>query len=159
SAKKAPASRSTSPSTGRTARASATGAARSEPEADPASALGKATRRKPLSGKKAPAVEPLAGHVEEHGGAWTMRVRLDGKRHRLRLGALSEMSKARAEEKGAAWRERMAREGRGVAPSTPTVTTVRAHFEAWISGEMFRQYGAVNGLKIKASANTDRQRA
>ena len=33
------------------------------------------------------------------------------------------------------------------------------HFETWISGEMFRQHGAVNGLKPKKSADVDSWRA
>jgi integrase len=53
----------------------------------------------------------------------------------------------------------MAHEKRGVAPSTPTGSTVKNHFEAWISGEMFQQYGAVNGLKPKKSADVDSWRA
>ncbi len=69
------------------------------------------------------------------------------------------MSEAKANEKAAAWLERMAREGRGVPLSTPPGVTVRQHFDAWISGEMFRQHGAVNGLRIKLSANDDRKRA
>jgi integrase len=119
---------------------------------------GTRSRRSPLSGEKTPEVKPLAGHVEPHGDSWTLRVRIDGKRTRIKLGALCEMSEARAKEKGAAWLERMAREKRR-ARSTFVRVTVKAHFESWISGEMFRTYGAVNGLKIKASAKTDRQRA
>src|SRR6185312_11063001 len=116
--------------------------------------------RSPLAlSEKKPPVKPLAGHVEPHGDAWTLRVRIDGKRTRIRLGALSEMSQPRAEEKGAAWRERMAREQRGMAPKRPAGITVKEHFESWISGEMFRKYGAVNGLKVKASADQDRTRA
>ena len=65
----------------------------------------------------------------------------------MKLGKLSEIGEARANEKAAVWLERMARKGRAVAPSTPAATTVQEHFEAWISGEMFRQHGAVNGLK------------
>ncbi len=126
---------------------------------EPAEVPRKAARRPPLSGKKAPEIKPLSGHVEPHGDAWTLRVRIDGKRTRIRLGALSEMSEARAEEKGAAWRERMAREQRGMAPKRLAGVTVKEHFESWISGEMFRKYGAVNGLKVKASADQDRTRA
>jgi integrase len=108
---------------------------------------------------------PLAGHVEPHGKHWTVRVRLatDGKkseRKRYRLGLLTEMSEARAKEAGAAWLERMAARGAEVTPKGPPKgTTVEAHFSAWISGEMFRQHGAVNGLKLKKSADKDRYRA
>jgi integrase len=124
-----------------------------------AAAQGKPSRRAPLSGKKAPDVEPLAGSVVPHGKSWTLRTRIGGEQKRFRLGKLSEMSEAKAKEKGAAWLERMAREGRGAAPSTPKGVTVKEHFEAWISGEMFRQHGAVNGLKPKTSAGVDSWRA
>ena len=119
----------------------------------------KPARRPPLSGKKKPEVKPLAGSVQIHAGWYTLRVRIGDHQPRIKLGKVGEISEARANEKAAAWLERMAREGRGAAAATPAGTTVRAHFEAWISGDMFRQYGAVNGLKIKASADVDRWRA
>ncbi|MEP7119437.1 MAG: hypothetical protein ABJE95_00785 [Byssovorax sp.] len=34
--------------------------------------------------------------------------------------------------------------------------TVKMHFEAWTSGELYRRHGPVNGLKIKASADSNR---
>ena len=123
----------------------------------PAAAQTKPSRRAPLSGKKDPDVEPLAGHVEPHGKSWTLRVRIDGERHRLRLGALSTMSKAKAEEKGAAWLERMAREGRGPAPSTPNgAITFQRLGKRWTSGELARQYP--DHVKPKRSADDDRYR-
>ncbi len=100
-------------------------------------------------------VKPIAGSVQVHGDAWTLRVRIAGRQQRIKLGKVSEMSEARARETGAAWCERMAIEQRGAAPSTPAGTTVKAHFEAWTSGALFERYGAVNGLKPKRPGNVD----
>ncbi|APR86217.1 Integrase [Minicystis rosea] len=133
-----------------------------QPEPAPASTESKPPRRPPLSGKKKPEVKPLAGNVEPKGKFWTLRVRINGERRRLRLGALSEMSEARAHEKGAAWLERMARDGytaEKLALETPAAPTVREHFEAWISGELYAKHGPVNGLRPKASADVDAWRA
>jgi integrase len=131
----------------------------SQPVSDPDATKRKPSRRPPLSGKKKPDVKPLAGSVQEHHGWWTLRLRVDGRQPRIKLGLVGEMSEARANEKAAAWLERMASEGRGAPTATPAGTTVRAHFDSWISGEMFRKHGAVNGLKIKSSADVDRWRA
>jgi len=118
----------------------------------------KPRRRLPLAGKKPPKVKPLAGSVVAHGDAWTLRVRIGGKHHRIRLGALSEMSRAKAEEKGAAWRERMAREGCVPAAShTPAgVLTFQRLGERWTAGELARQYP--DHVKAKRSAADDRYR-
>ncbi|WP_438015016.1 tyrosine-type recombinase/integrase [Sorangium sp. So ce315] len=100
------------------------------------------------------------GNVEERGGSWSLRIRIGGERKRIPLG--SGMSEARAREKADAWLERMAREGYGAAPAEPAKpagTTVRDHFDAWVSGELYRTHGAVNGLRIKASADVDGWRA
>jgi integrase len=105
--------------------------------------------------KKPPAPPPLAGTFDARGGVYSIRVRIDGQRKRIRIGLASEMTEARARETAAAWLERMAAEGIGAAPTTPAGATVAAHFDAWISGDMFREHGAVNGLKIKASADVD----
>jgi integrase len=125
----------------------------------PSDQPGKPARRRPLSGAKKPQPKPLAGSVQVHGGWYTLRVRVGDRQPRFKLGKVDEMSEAKANEKAAAWLERMAREGRSAAPTTPAGVTVKAHFEAWISGDLFRKYGAVNGLKIKASADDDRARA
>jgi integrase len=69
------------------------------------------------------------------------------------------MSEAAAREKGAAWLERMARDDRVAAPTTPPGATVREHFDAWISGALFRTYGAVNGLKPPRPGSVDGWRA
>jgi integrase len=129
------------------------------PAGAPAPAEAKQPRRTPLSGKKKRAVKPLAGSVQEHHGWWTLRVRIGDTQPRMKLGKVSEMSQPMAEEKAAVWRERMAREQRGEASAAPARTTVKEHFESWISGEMFEKYGAVNGLKPKKSADVDSWRA
>ncbi|WP_437894278.1 tyrosine-type recombinase/integrase [Sorangium sp. So ce124] len=100
------------------------------------------------------------GNVEGRNGSWSLRVRLGGERKRIPLG--SGMSEAKAREKADAWLERMAREGYTGAPAEPAKpagTTVREHFDAWVSGELYRTHGAVNGLRIKASADVDGWRA
>ena len=127
-------------------------------EGAPAAPPGAPSRRSPL-GKKALPVKPLAGSVQIHGGFYTLRVRMGGERPRIKLGKVGAMSEARAQETADAWLERMARENAGPAPTTPPGATVREHFDAWISGEMFRTHGAINGLKIKASAEIDGYRA
>ncbi len=101
------------------------------------------------------------GNIETRGGVYALRIRLAGERKRIPLGAVADMSEARAREKADAWLERMEREGYGVdkPPPSPGVVTVKMHFEAWTSGELYRQHGPVNGLKIKASADSDRWRA
>jgi len=118
----------------------------------------KPSRRPPLalSGKKVP-VKPLAGSVQSHGGWWTLRVRIDGRQQRIKLGKVAEMSEARAEDKGAEWRERMAREWRGTAPSTsargPTFKDVARR---WTSGELARDFP--DHVKAKRTAERDVQR-
>ena len=101
------------------------------------------------------------GNVEVRGGVYALRIRLAGERKRIPLGAVADMSEARAREKADAWLERMEREGYGVdkPPPPPGAVTVKMHFNAWISGELYRQHGPVNGLKIKASAESDSWRA
>jgi integrase len=111
-----------------------------------------------LSGTKQPKAKPLAGTVVPHGDAWTLRVRIAGKHHRIRLGALSEMSEAKAHEKGAAWRERLAREGYQPheAPIRAGVLTFRQLGELWTSGKLATQYP--DHVKAKRSADDDRYR-
>jgi integrase len=67
------------------------------------------------------------------------------------------MSEARAEEKGAAWRERMARERRGAAPSTPARgPTLQDVGRRWTSGELARDFP--DHIKAKRTAERDVQR-
>ena len=101
------------------------------------------------------------GNIEARGGVYALRIRLAGERKRIPLGAVADMTEARAREKAEAWLERMEREGYGVdkPPPSPGVVTVKMHFQAWISGDLYRQHGPVNGLKIKASAESDGWRA
>jgi integrase len=133
-------------------------AAKKAPAADPAQALGGVTRRPPLSGKRAPKVEPLAGSLEPHGTSWTLRTRIGGEQKRFRLGKLSEMSEPRANEKAAAWLERMARDGyiAADAPLRQGAVTFRRLGERWTSGELARQYP--DHVKAKRSAYDDRCR-
>jgi integrase len=125
---------------------------------EPVPRPGKLSRRSPLalSAKKAP-VTPLAGSVHIQGEWWTLRVRIDGSHQRITLGKVAEMSEAHAREKGAAWRERMARERRGVAPSTsargPTFQDVARR---WTSGELARDFP--DHVKAKRTAERDVQR-
>jgi hypothetical protein len=124
----------------------------------PAPAAGRASRRAPLSGKKKPpAVEPLAGSVEPHGKSWTLRVRINGKQRRFRLGALSEMSETKANERAAVWRERMAREGRGaVTTARGAPGTFQNIGERWTSGELARAYP--DHVKVKKTSHRDAER-
>ena len=158
---KPPKSRAASKAAGRPAAAEASDLstepgpsfAASKPEADP----GKPARRPPLSGKKAPAIEPLAGSVQEHGGWYTLRVRVDGRQPRIKLGKVGEMSRSKAEEKAAAWLERMARENRGGATSTRTTTgTFQNIGERWTSGELTRTYP--DHVKPKTTSGRDAER-
>jgi integrase len=109
---------------------------------------------------KPAAVTPLRGSLEERGGVYSLRVRVAGERKRLRIGLVSDMTRARAEETAASWLERMAIEDYGEAPPAPSsAATVREHFNAWTSGELYRAHGPVNGLRVKASADSDAWRA
>jgi integrase len=73
--------------------------------------------------------KPLRGSVECRNGVYSLRVRIDGQQKRIPLG--SGMSEA----------------------------TVREHFEAWTSGELYKNHGPVNGLRAKKSADVDAWRA
>lgn len=100
------------------------------------------------------------GTVWQDHGKWFAKItHPDGRRQTYELG--EGLTEARAKETAAALSERV-REGNHVhlgkspAERRAAVTTIVEQLgNAWTSGELFRIHGAVNGLKIKKSADVD----
>jgi hypothetical protein len=112
-----------------------------------------------VSNKKA---QNGAGSVERRGATWWVRVSAPGMpRKRVPIAESEKMTELRARKAGArlAADVRAARivfdekPRKGALPSP--VTTVRQLGEAWTSGELLRTHGAVNRLRVKATAATD----
>ena len=106
-----------------------------------------------------------SGSVQQQGQNWYASVTgPDGRRLRFRLG--KGLSRAMAEEKAAAlseraqdpvkWAEVLRRRdaNRTTQPGEPA-WTVRRVGEAWTSGALYEQHGAVNRLRPKVSAKID----
>jgi integrase len=103
-----------------------------------------------------------AGTVERRGALWWVRVSAPGMpRKRIPIADSEKMTELQAKRAGA----RIAADVRakrivfdekprkGALPSP--VMTVRQLGEAWTSGELLKMHGAVNRLRVKATAATD----
>lgn len=111
-----------------------------------------------------------AGTVERRGDLWWVQVSLPkqpgeprARRPRVPIAGSEKMTEAQAKRAGA----RTAADVRshkivfdpkprkGALPSPAAVMTVRQVGEAWTSGELYKQYGAVDGLSPRKSAYID----
>ena len=104
-----------------------------------------------------------AGSIERRNGIWWARISLpDGRRKRIPIPKSERMTKFMAREKAAFYAEEV-RAGRIVFDVEPdagdvspaAILTVRQLGDAWTSGQLFKTYGSVNKLRVKATAETD----
>jgi integrase len=133
---------------------------------------------KNVAQKPAQSGPEATGTIEARNGRWYGRVRIGGRKRSpwIPLGSTSETSEARAAEKLAALvetgqkngnlaelidrlRERTGMRGRTtIATAAPAALSVKDLGEAWTSGKLFKEHGAINGLKVKKSAAEDTYR-
>jgi hypothetical protein len=110
-----------------------------------------------------------AGTLERRGSIWWLKVlrplapgETERRRGRIPIEGSEAMTEAQARRAAAKLAEdfragKILFDGRhrGAASAPAAVTTVRELGEAWTSGKLYEQFGAVNRLRIKATAQSD----
>jgi hypothetical protein len=111
-----------------------------------------------------------AGTVERRGALWWVQVSLPkaagqrkARRKRVPIADSEKMTEGQAKREGAKIAADV-RDGKiifdekprkGVLPTATALTTVRQIGKSWTDGDLLKTHGAVNRLRVKATAKTD----